>query len=376
MATSPNGIDIIRKSLASMPDSPGVYRMLDQDGQVLYVGKARQLRKRVVAYTHLEKLPARLQRMVMMTAGMDITVTHTEGEALLLEANLIKEFKPRYNILLRDDKSFPYITITTSHDFPRITKHRGAKKKDDIYFGPFPSVGAVNQSITLLQKAFLLRNCTDSDFSNRPRPCIEYQIKRCSAPCVHKISQQEYQELVQQTKDFLEGKNALVHTTLAKRMEQASNEMEYEKAAIYRDRIQALAAIQAQQAVYIPGMKDADVLAIAHNPGAACIKVLFIRGGQLLGDKSFFPIQIEDYNTADILEAFISKFYQSVPAPASLILSEDIPGRLLLEQALTDLNNRKVTITLPQRGKKLSLVELAITNTREALEYKESVGDG
>ncbi len=353
-----------------MPDSPGVYRMLDESGNALYVGKAKSLKKRVSSYAHIDRLPLRLQRMVMQTASMEITTTRTEAEALLLEANLIKSLRPKYNIELRDDKSFPYITIDKSHDFPRISKYRGKRRQDVDYFGPYVSAGDVTRAIAALQKAFLLRPCTDSVFAGRSRPCLEYQIKRCSAPCVGKISQDDYAELVGQARDFLTGKDSRVQERLTESMEQASSDMDYERAAIYRDRIKALQAIQAKQAVNARTVSDADVVAVTGNVRAACIQVFIIRGGKMLGNRAFFPARTEGYNEPEILEAFLGRFYQKNPPPPHIILSHDIYSRRVMEEALKEMAGRNVKIAVPKQGEKRGLVETALINAKEALERK------
>lgn len=366
-----NGRKIIKDFVETAPDVPGTYRMLGEKGDVLYVGKAKNLKKRISSYTILEKLPPRLQRMVMTTASMEITITRNEAEALLLESNLIKNLKPRFNILLRDDKSFPYIAINKEHDFPRISKHRGDKKTASVYFGPYPSGGDVNRAISALQKAFLIRPCADSIFSNRSRPCLEYQIKRCSAPCVAKISKEEYAILVKQAEEFFSDKSHEVQQQLTEQMEEASRKTNYEKAAIYRDRIRALSAIQAKQGININSIKDADVIALAKDGEKICIQVFFIRGGQTIGNKPYFPSQTEGYKSAEIMEAFLSRFYQDNIPPKLVLLSHDVFGKKLLEEAL------KIKLFLPQKGEKRALVETALANAKEALERKihEAAGE-
>ncbi len=284
-----NGLEVIQQALETMPSASGVYRMLDAEGEPLYIGKAKNLKKRVTSYTHLDRLPYRLKRMVMATHSMEVTTTRTEAEALLLEANLIKSMKPRYNIMLRDDKSFPYIMLTGNHDFPRIAKHRGKRKPGFKYFGPYASAGDVNRAITILQKAFLLRPCQDSFFKNRTRPCMEYQIKRCSAPCVGYVDKENYAELVDQAVQFLSGKRTVVQEQLEAEMEAASSAMQYEKAAIYRDRIQALAAIQAKQSINAASLGDADIISLYSEGDVCCVMLFFIRGGYTYGTKAYFP---------------------------------------------------------------------------------------
>jgi len=369
------GRQIILDVLATLTDSAGVYRMLDENSNVLYVGKARDLKKRVHNYTQLDKLSPRIARMVSLTRSMEIVTTRTEAEALLLEASLIKGLKPRYNILLRDDKSFPYITLTNSeysksHPFPRIAKHRGAKKPGYHYFGPYASAGAVNDTIATLQKAFLLRPCSDSEFKRRTRPCMEHQIKRCSAPCVGLISKEDYAVLSQQTIAFLSGKSHDVQQQLTKKMEEYSADMDYERAALYRDRIQALISIQASQGVMATGINDADIIAIASESGQSCIQAFFIRSGQTCGHHSWFPDRTEEMDDSSILEAFLAQFYQQTPAPALLITSHELYGKAALEEALHSLTNTKVSIITPQKGEKRLLVETAITNAKEALARK------
>ncbi len=363
-------IEIIHKFLESAPENAGVYRMFDDKGHALYVGKAKNLRKRIANYTDIKRNVPRIQRMIIATYSMELTSTRTEAEALLLEANLIKKLKPRYNILLRDDKSFPYIAISDRHKFPRIMKHRGSRKQGFSYYGPYASAGGVNSAISTLQKAFLLRPCTDSVFSSRNRPCMEYQIKRCSAPCVEKISDEEYIELVSQTKKFLTGKSSDVQKSLIKEMEEASDNLEYEKATIYRDRIRALSHIQAKQNISSKTIIDGDIVALTSNGNKVCIQIFFIRNGEMLGNKPYFPSQTEGYNINEIMEAFLANFYQNNTPPPTIISSHDIFGKIVLEEALSELANRKVTITIPLKGEKRELVEMAIENAKEALSRK------
>lgn len=368
-----NGVEIIRKALTHMTNAPGVYRMLDRHGKVLYVGKAKNLKKRVVNYTHIKRLEPRLQRMVMQVAEVDITTTRTEAEALLLEANFIKSQKPRFNILLRDDKSFPYICITHAHDYPRVMKFRGKKNKTNSYFGPFASAGEVNRAIATLQRAFLLRPCSDGFFATRQRPCMEYQIKRCSGPCVDKLSRAEYAELVAQAESFLEGKSQVVLQQLQADMGEASSAQEYEKAAVIRDRIRALSHIQARQDVNMPSLQDADIIVLATNGEApnytsACIHLTLVRGGQTRGVNSYFPKQLQGYSAEEIIEAFMGRFYQKQPPPPQILLSHDIYGRDVMEEALASLAERKVSITMPRRGEKQRLIDYCITRAKEALE--------
>ncbi len=375
-----NGARIIKNALKTMPDDPGVYRMFNAEGDVLYVGKAKNLKKRVTNYTQVNRLVPRIARMVMATASMEITTTRTEAEALLLEANLIKSLKPRYNILLRDDKSFPYIALSApldkdpkkGHAYPRISKHRGAKQKHAYYFGPFPSAGAVNQAINTLQKAFLLRPCTDGFFKSRTRPCMEYQIKRCSAPCVNLVSEEDYAAQAQQAIAFLEGRADEVKSALEAQMMAASDAMEYERAAAIRNRIQALTQIQSAQSINNPKLGDADVIAIAGNGQQACIAVFFVRGGNTLGTRSYFPQHTEERETGEILEAFLGQFYQRHPAPRNILLSDDIPARRVLEEALSEHLGNRVSVAVPLRGDKRAMLEVALANATAALERHQA----
>ncbi len=362
------GIAVIRAAVESMPNAPGVYRMLDAGGAVLYVGKARDLRKRVMSYAMTERLGLRLQRMVQQTVLLEITTTRTEAEALLLEASLIKSLKPRYNILLRDDKSYPYIAITAGHDFPRIAKYRGERtKKDAHYFGPYASAGDVNRALATLQKSFLLRSCPDAVFSVRARPCLEYQIKRCSAPCVGKIGKEEYTALVKQAERVLAGKSHEVQAELTAAMEEASARMDYEKAAAIRDRIRALASIQAGQFMQVRNAGDADVVGMYGDGGHYCIHVLFFRGGSATGSQSFFPLHTDGCDDSEVMAAFLARLYQTNVPPPLLLLSHDIYGRNVLEEALETLAGRKVRIFVPRRGNRRLPVEMAAANAKETL---------
>lgn len=349
-----------------MPTGPGVYRMLGADGEVLYVGKAKNLTKRVTSYTHGRRLTYRLQRMVAQTVAMEIVTTETEAEALLLEANLIKRLKPKYNILLRDDKTFPYILLT-DHVFPRITKHRGSKKQKGAYFGPFASAGDVNETIENLQKIFLLRPCSDSYFASRKRPCLEYQIKRCSAPCVGKISEDDYQHLVDQARAFLSGKSREIQKQLVVEMQQASDEMDYEHAAQIRDRIQALNHIQAKQAINLPSLKDTDVIGLSREDEHCCVQVFFFRAGQNFGNKAYFPIHTADMTDEEILNGFIGQFYQTHFPPGMILTSTKVQGTKAVEEALSSVVNHKVHINVPKQGDKFKVVSTAVQNAKEAL---------
>ena len=313
------GAETIRGYLATLPGAPGVYRMLNKRGDALYVGKARNLKKRVANYTHPAKQPYRLQRMIAETVSMEFVTTHTEVEALLLEANLINQLRPRYNVLLRDDKSFPYILITGDHDFPQIVKHRGARKRKGNYFGPFATVGAVNRTITALQRAFLLRNCADTIFQTRSRPCLQYQIKRCSAPCVDRISTEDYKALVDQSRAFLAGRSTKVQEDLATQMQAASEELAFEQAAAIRDRIRALTQVQAHQDINLAGLDEADVVALHEEGGQACIQVFFFRAGRNYGNRAYFPSQTKGLDAADLIAAFLGQFYEKHPPPRQVI---------------------------------------------------------
>jgi len=361
------GVSVILATWKTLPNAPGVYRMLDRHGDALYVGKARDLRKRVVTYTRPARLPIRLQRMVAATARMEIVTTHTEAEALLLESNLIKTLKPRFNILLRDDKSFPFIHLTADHDFPRVVKHRGARSKPGQYYGPFASAGAVNRTLVALQKAFLLRSCSDSVFANRTRPCLLFQIKRCCAPCDDRVSAPEYAALVDQARAFLEGHSKALQQDLAVRMEQASARLAFEEAAVYRDRIRALTAVQAHQDISLPGLGEADVIGLHQAGGQTCVQVFFFRGGTNYGNRAYFPAHAREDDTGTVLEAFLGQFYARQQPPRAVLLSEPIPNTALVEEALSLRGDRRVRLLVPQRGDRHKVVEHAVTNAREAL---------
>ena len=375
---SPTGVGIIEIALETMPGNPGVYRMLDAKGDALYVGKARNLKKRVTSYTQIARLPERLRRMVADTASMEILTTHTEAEALLLEANLIKKLKPRYNILLRDDKSYPWLMLTEDHPYPQIAKHRGAQLRKGSYWGPFASVWSVNQTIQALQRVFLIRTCADTVFANRTRPCLLFQIKRCSAPCVGRVSEAEYQTLVAQAKSFLSGKTSSIQKDLGAAMEKAAENLEFERAAALRDRLRGLAYIQGNDVINPASLTDADVIALHQEAGQTCIQVFFIRGGRNNGNRSFFPSHAKGEEAPEILAAFIAQFYDDKPTPPLLLLSHDPAEAGLLEQALSLKAERKITLLVPQRGEKHDVVQHAQTNAREALErlLAESAGQG
>ncbi|MCA1749699.1 MAG: excinuclease ABC subunit UvrC, partial [Parasphingopyxis sp.] len=364
------GVAAIRDVGKTLPARPGVYRMLDARGDVLYVGKAASLKSRVPNYTQIAQQPRRLQRMIAQTRSMTIVTTNTEAEALLLEAQLIKRYRPPYNVLLRDDKSFPFILLREDHDFPRIMKHRGARKKKGEYYGPFASAGSVNRTINALQKTFLLRSCTDSFFANRSRPCLLYQIRRCSAPCVGRIDEAGYDELVGDAKSFLSGKSTEVQKKLGAAMEKASEELDYEMAAVYRDRLKSLTFIQGSQALTARGVKDADVFALAGKAGSIGVQAFFIRGGQNWGHRSFFPVHTKDVPEEEALQAFLMQFYEEVPPPPLVLVDRDLPEEALLAEALAERADRKVTIRRPRRGEQKKMLDQARRNAVEALDRR------
>jgi excinuclease ABC subunit C len=361
------GRDVIAQAVKTLPAGPGVYRMINRRGEALYVGKARSLRKRVASYAQLGKLPHRLLRMVAETTKLEVIATHTEAEALLLESNLIKRHMPRYNVLLRDDKSFPYILITGDHAFPQVTKHRGAHERDGDYFGPFASAGAVNRTITALEKAFLLRSCSDAVFAARTRPCLMHQIKRCAAPCVDLISREDYQDLVDQTRAFLTGRSHDIQQVLSEEMRHASERLDFEAAAVYRDRLRALAHIQSHQDVNVEGLDDADVIAAYQDAGHTCVQVFFFRAGRNYGNRAHFPSHDRQLDVAQVLAAFTAQFYDNKPAPRLILLSHRLTEQDLIAEALSQREGRKVALLSPQRGGKRKLVESALLNAREAL---------
>jgi excinuclease ABC subunit C len=364
------GVAAIRNVLKTLPAKPGVYRMQDARGDVLYVGKARALKNRVTNYTQVERLPNRLRRMVSLTRSMTIVTTNSEAEALLLEAQLIKRYRPAYNVLLRDDKSFPFILLRADHDFPRIQKHRGARRHKGEYYGPFASAGSVNVTLNALEKLFLLRSCTDSFFNNRDRPCLLYQIKRCSAPCVGRIDKAGYAELVADAKAFLGGKSTAVQAKLAKEMEGAAEALDFERAALLRDRLKALTFIQGSQAINAAGIGDADIFALAHKQGVIGIQAFFIRGGQNWGHRAFFPSHIQDSSEEEVLTLVLAQFYEEVPPARLLLLDRDLPEADLLAEALSERAGRKVEIAVPQRGDRVRLVAQAKRNAEEALDRR------
>jgi excinuclease ABC subunit C len=364
------GVAAIREVLKTLPRRPGVYRMQDARGDVLYVGKARALKNRVTNYTQVAKLPKRLQRMVAQTRSMTIVTTRTEAEALLLEAQLIKRFRPPYNVLLRDDKSFPFILLREDHAFPRVQKHRGARRIKGQYYGPFASAGSVTRTLNALQKLFLLRSCSDSYFENRSRPCLLYQIKRCSAPCVGRISAEDYEELVDDAKAFLAGKSTGVQARLSKLMAEAAERQDFELAAVYRDRLRALTYIQGSQTVHAEGLGDADVFALACKGGTVSIQAFFIRGGQNWGHRAFFPAHTNDVPETDVLSSFLVQFYEDMPPPRRILVDRDLGDRELLEEALCERSGHKVAIEVPQRGSRRKLMDQAKRNAEEALDRR------
>jgi len=364
------GIKAIRNVLKTLPGRPGVYRMQDARGEVLYVGKARVLKNRVNSYTQVAKLPKRLQRMVAQTRDMTIVTTRTEAEALLLEAQLIKRFRPPYNVLLRDDKSFPFILLREDHPFPRVQKHRGARRAKGQYFGPFASAGSVTSTLNALQKLFLLRSCSDSFFANRTRPCLLYQIRRCSAPCVGRISEEDYAELVEDAKQFLAGKSTGVQARLGKQMAEAAERRDYELAAVYRDRLRALTYVQGSQTVHADGLGDGDIFSLASKAGQMCIQAFFIRGGQNWGHRSFFPAHTADVPEEEVLSGFLMQFYEEVPPPRRILLDRDLPEAELIAEALCERAGHKVEVSQPQRGARRKLIDQAKRNAEEALERR------
>jgi excinuclease ABC subunit C len=368
--TQPTGYEIIHAYLKTLDSSPGVYRMLDSESRVLYVGKARNLRARVSSYSRPTGHTARIARMIDNTASMMFLTTKTETEALLLEQNLIKQLKPKFNVLLRDDKSFPNILVTNEHGYPQIKKHRGAKKEKGSYYGPFASAGAVNRTLNQLQRVFLLRDCTNSQFESRTRPCLQYQIKRCSAPCVGKISAEEYGQTVRDAQKFLTGKSTGIQTRLAEEMSKASEEMEFERAAALRDRIKALTQVQTAQGINPKGVAEADIIALHMADGQACVQVFFIRSGQNWGNHDYYPRVGDDVDAAEVLEAFIGQFYDQREPPRQLLLSNEIENIELMADALATKIDRKVEVLVPQRGEKAELVDGALRNARESLARK------
>ncbi len=377
----PNGVSVIERVVATLPLTPGVYRMLDAKGEALYVGKAKSLKKRVHSYTQVSRLPERLRRMVAETTAMEVVTTHTEAEALLLEANLIKRLRPRFNIVLRDDKSYPWLLLTEDHPYPQIAKHRGARTRKGSYYGPFASAWAVNQTVNAMQRVFLLRSCQDTVFASRTRPCLLHQIRRCSAPCVGRISAEDYGHLVAQAKAFLGGKAGSVQRELAREMEDAAEHLEFERAAAIRDRIRGLTHVQGTGVVNPESIADADVVAAWQAGGQTCVQVFFIRGGRNNGNRAFYPAHARDEEAGDVLAAFLAQFYDDKPPPALVLLSHEIPEQALVAEALSlkaqsFTGGRRVEVAVPRRGEKRAVVLHAETNAREALERRmaESAG--
>ncbi|MFQ5971184.1 MAG: excinuclease ABC subunit UvrC [Alphaproteobacteria bacterium] len=363
------GVEAIRTQVRTLGGSPGVYRMLNADGEILYVGKARNLKRRVASYAQPGRMSVRMQRMVAETESIEVLSTHTEVEALLLEANMIKRHRPRYNILLRDDKSFPYIHVTGDHEWPQITKYRGARGDPGRYFGPFASAGAVNRTVNALERAFLLRTCSNTVFAGRTRPCLKYQLKRCSAPCVGRIGRDEYNQLVEEACDFLAGRSRDVQERLVEAMQRASADLEFELAARYRDRIRAMAQVQAHQDINIEtgALGECDVAAAHMDAGQACIQVFFFRAGRNNGNRAYFPKHDRSVEIERILGAFLGQFYDNKSPPRLILLSHDIPEQALLEEALGVSAGRKISLVSPRRGMKRKVVEHALRNAREAL---------
>ena len=369
------GLAVLEAALPTLPTAPGVYRMLNEKGEALYVGKARSLRKRVTSYTQIARLPERLRRMVFETRSLEVVTTGSEAEALLLEANFIKRFRPRFNIVLRDDKSYPWLVITEDHPFPQIAKHRGERRKGASYWGPFASVWAVNQTINALQRVFLLRSCRDTVFDARTRPCLLFQIKRCAAPCVDRISQADYAALVAEAKQFLSGETPSIQKRLATEMEAAAADLQFERAAALRDRIRGLTHIQGKDRVNLEGMGDADVIALHQAAGQSCVQVFFFRGGRNNGNRAFFLSHAkQDQSAEEVMGAFLGQLYEDLPPPPLLLLSHDPPEAALIAEALAIKAGRRVELRRPQRGEKHEALEHAATNAREALERRMAEG--
>lgn len=364
------GINVIRETVRTLKPRPGVYRMLDTRGDVLYVGKARSLKARVANYAQVKGLTNRLQRMVSQTRRIEIVVTNSEAEALLLEAQLIKRYRPPFNVLLRDDKSFPFILLRADHDYPRIQKHRGARRAKGNYYGPFASAGSVNKTLNALQKLFLLRSCTDSFFNNRDRPCLLYQIKRCSAPCVGRIDGEGYASLVAEAKEFLSGKSSAVQANIEKQMAKAAEELDFETAAILRDRLRAATFIQGSQAINASGVGDADVFALAAKGGQVGVQAFFIRGGQNWGHRAFFPKNTGDLDKDEVLADVLLQFYEEVPPPKTILVDRELPEQELIAEALAEKAGHAVVISIPQRGTRRKLMQQASRNAIEALERR------
>jgi excinuclease ABC subunit C len=366
------GAEAIREVVRTLKPKPGVYRMQDARGDVLYVGKARALKNRVANYTQVDRLPLRLKRMVSQTRSMTIVTTNSEAEALLLEAQLIKRYRPPYNVLLRDDKSFPFILLRADHEFPRISKHRGARRAKGNYYGPFASAGSVNTTINALQKLFLLRSCTDSFFARRDRPCLLYQIKRCSAPCVGRIDEAAYAELVGEAKDFLGGKSSAVQAKIGAQMNEAAEALDFERAAMLRDRLRAATFIQGSQAINAEGLGNADIFAMASRNGQIGVQAFFIRGGQNWGHRAFFPTHTEGVSEDEVMTTFLAQFYEDVPPPRCILVDRALPEAELLAEAFRAAAGGKVEVSVPQRGDRKRLIDQASRNAVEALERRQA----
>lgn len=361
------GRALIEAKVATLPSAPGVYRMLDAEGNALYVGKAKNLKNRVGSYARPTGHNNRILRMIDATRAMEFIRTETETDALLLEANLIKKLRPRFNVLLRDDKSFPYILLADDHEVPQLYKHRGPRKRPGAYFGPFASAGAVNRTLNTLQRAFLLRSCSDSVYESRTRPCLLYQIKRCAAPCTGEISNADYSELVEEARDFLSGNSRKVQDALLEKMQSASEMLDFEAAAAARDRIRALTYVQQESGINPLDIAEADVVAVAKEGGQSCVQVFFFRAGQNLGNKAYFPRHEKDQSEAEILEAFIGQFYEGRPVPRDIFVNHSLPAAVLIGEALSTRMGRNIKIHKPQRGDKTQLIRHAEQNAREAL---------
>ena len=366
-ASLDRGVSVISNHLRNLPNAPGVYRMLGPKGEALYVGKAKSLKKRVAAYTRPDRQPIRIRRMIALTADMEFITTQTEVEALLLENNLIKQLKPRFNVSLRDDKSFPYILLTRDHDWPKLIKYRGARDRPGEYFGPFASAGAVNRTLATFQRVFPLRSCSDGMFASRTRPCLQYQIKRCTAPCVGRIETDDYERIVDEARDFLNGNSKGLHRRLSDQMQAASDALEFETAAAIRDRIRALSHIETHQDVHVSGVDEADVVAVHQDGGQSCVQVFFFRNGQNFGNRTYFPNHTTDLSAEEVIQAFLGQFYTTMAPPRLVLVSHRPPDGALLSEALAVRADRKVEISRPVRGTKRNLLDHALANAREAL---------
>ena len=371
--TELNGTELIKNFVSRLQKKPGVYRMFDEHGNLLYVGKAKNLKNRVSAYTNYNRHPVRIQRMIRATYDMEFVICGSETEALLLEASLIKKLKPRYNILLRDDKSFPYILVRKDHSAAQIKKHRGAKKNNGDYYGPFASVSAVNRTLDTIQRAFRIRNCSDATFESRTRPCLLYQIKRCSAPCTGEIDKKDYSQLIKDADDFLSGRSVALKKNLQKKMSEASCAQNYEKAAEYRDRIHAISQVSGiDNGINPKTFSEADIFAIHKDSNQSCVQVFFFRAGQNWGNKSYFPRHTLDDKSEEVLDAFIAQFYMNKPIPKNIYVNKELPNKFLLQTGLGERAGSKVSIHLPQRGEKKLMLDKAYNNAQQALARKMS----